>query len=90
MILQALDELGGVEYLKKLGVENSSAFSSMINKVLPTTLNTSDSDGGSRTVITFKRIIVAPDGHKHIEGERPLQLPAPVAKSLPDDLDIDD
>jgi hypothetical protein len=43
---------------------------------LPTTLQTSDSDGGSN-VITFQRIIVWPDGRKEIEGVTPKQLPKP-------------
>jgi hypothetical protein len=43
---------------------------------LPTTLQASDSDGGSN-VITFQRIIVWPDGHKEIEGVTPKALPAP-------------
>jgi hypothetical protein len=38
MILASLDELGGKEYLKTLAIENSSAYSSLIGKVLPTTL----------------------------------------------------
>src|SRR6516164_2944733 len=37
-ILASLDELGGKEYLKTLAIENSSAYSSLIGKVLPTTL----------------------------------------------------
>jgi hypothetical protein len=47
-ILQALDELGGAEYLKKLAIDNSSAFASLLGKVLPTTLAASESDGASR------------------------------------------
>jgi hypothetical protein len=49
MILRALDKLGGEDYLVTLGVENSSAFSSLLGKVLPTTL-VPDSAGGERTV----------------------------------------
>ena len=75
-ILKALDELGGHEYLVRLGIENSSAFASLLGKVLPTTLDTSESDGGSNAV-TFTRIIVMPDGQKWIEGKAPKQLPAP-------------
>src|SRR5262249_49325520 len=48
-ILAALDAAGGDEgavgYLKRLAIENSSAFSSLVAKVLPSTL-TSESDGG--------------------------------------------
>jgi hypothetical protein len=75
-ILKALDELGGHEYLVRLGIENSSAFASLLGKVLPTTLQASESDGGSKA-ITFTRIIVMPDGQKYIEGVTPKQLPAP-------------
>ena len=45
--------------------------------VLPTTLNTAESDGGAETQITFTRIIVHADGHKEIEGVTPKALPAP-------------
>jgi hypothetical protein len=76
MILTALDEAGGVDYLKRLAIENSSAFASLLGKVLPTTLQGPESDGGSN-VITFQRIIVWPDGHREIEGVTPKQLPAP-------------
>jgi hypothetical protein len=82
MILGALDRVGGEEYLARLAIENSSAFASLLGKVLPTTLQASDSDGGSN-VITFRRIIVWPDGHKEIEGVTPKQLPAPASHALP-------
>jgi hypothetical protein len=77
MILQALDEAGGVDYLKRLAIENSSAFASLLGKVLPTTLATSESDGGLGNKITFERVIVWPDGRREIEGVTPKQLPAP-------------
>jgi hypothetical protein len=80
MILTALDEAGGVDYLKRLAIENSSAFASLLGKVLPTTLQGPESDGGSN-VITFQRIIVWPDGHREIEGVTPKQLPAPDGSS---------
>lgn len=38
MILTALEESGGVEYLKRTATLNSSAFLSLLGKVLPTTL----------------------------------------------------
>ena len=41
-----------------------------------------ESDGGE-TKITFQRVIVYPDGHKHIEGVTPNQLPAPASHVLP-------
>ena len=35
-------------------------------------------DGGAGVqVITFRRIIVYPNGHEHVEGVTPKQLPAP-------------
>ena len=34
-----------------------------------------DSHGGME--LTFRRIIVYPDGHQHIEGKTPKQLPPP-------------
>tara|TARA_R110000822_G_scaffold177026_10_gene317080 strand:- start:2452 stop:2715 length:264 start_codon:yes stop_codon:yes gene_type:complete len=43
MILGALDNLGGMEYLEKQAVLQPSAFLSLIGKVLPTTL-ASDKD----------------------------------------------
>jgi hypothetical protein len=35
MILAALDEAGGVDYLRKQAVENPSAFMTLVGKVLP-------------------------------------------------------
>jgi hypothetical protein len=79
-ILGALEAAGGEEgsvgYLKRLAIENSSAFASLLGKVLPTTLQASDSDGGP-AVIRFERIIVMPDGQRYIEGVTPKALPAP-------------
>jgi hypothetical protein len=79
MILDALDEAGGVNYLKQLAIENSSAFASLVGKVLPTTLQADESNGGRGTKITFERVIVMPDGQRYIEGVTPKQLPAPDA-----------
>jgi hypothetical protein len=82
-ILQALDEVGGVEYFKKLAIENSSAFANLLGKVLPTTLAASESDGGLGTKITFTRVIVMPDGQRYIEGKTPLQIEAKASHELP-------
>ena len=82
MILNSLDRLGGEEYLMKLAIENSSAYASILAKVLPSTLQASDSDGGE-VKISFQRIIVYPDGHKEIEGVTPKALPAPEPKTDP-------
>jgi len=72
-ILAAAENAGGEEgmvgYLQRLAIENSSAFASLLGKVLPTTL-VPESDGGSRTIITFKRIIVSPEP-KVIEHSSP-------------------
>ena len=80
-ILGALEAAGGKEgsvgYLRRLAIENSSAFASLLGKVLPTTLSAPESDGGVGTQITFTRIIVHADGHKEIEGVTPKALPAP-------------
>jgi hypothetical protein len=77
-ILAALAEVGGHHYLAKLAIENSSAFASLLARVLPTTLQASESDGGSSTV-TFTRVIVMPDGQRWVEGATPKALPAPDA-----------
>jgi hypothetical protein len=66
-ILLALDKLGGPDYLVALGRENSSAFASLLGKVLPTTLATSESNGGN-VEIRFIREIVYPK-HVEIEGD---------------------
>jgi hypothetical protein len=81
-ILASLDELGGKEYLKTLAIENSSAYAGLIGKVLPTTLEASESSGGP-AVIRFERVIVMPDGHRYIEGKTPLPWPAPASPVLP-------
>jgi hypothetical protein len=76
-ILGALEaaggEGGGVSYLTKLAVDNSSAFCSLLGKCLPHTLS-ADESGGLGVKVEFKRIIVFPDGHRQVE-----QLPAPDA-----------
>jgi hypothetical protein len=82
MILNSLDRLGGEEYLMQLARDNSSAYASILGKVLPTTLAASDSDGGDKNKITFTRIIVGVDGHRHIEGKTPMRLPAPSPVSV--------
>jgi hypothetical protein len=87
-ILGALEAAGGKEgsvgYLRRLAIENSSAFASLLGKVLPSTLAVSDSDGGKSGGITFQRIIVWPDGHKEIEGVTPKQLTGPDMAHQPE------
>ena len=48
---------------------------------LPTTLAASESDGGAGVKLEFRRIIVYPDGHQHIEGQ-PKLLPSPSPVSV--------
>ena len=79
-ILNALDSVGGEQYLAKLAIENSSAFSSLLGKILPHTLApASVSDGGGK--ITFERIVCWPDGRREVEGVTPKSLPPPDASN---------
>jgi len=39
MILGALDDAGGQDYLRRQSIENPTAFMTLIGKVLPTTIN---------------------------------------------------
>jgi hypothetical protein len=79
-ILGALEAAGGDEgsvgYLKRLAIENSSAFASLLGKVLPTTLHADESSGGVPVKMVFERHIVWPDGRREIQGVPP-KLPAP-------------
>src|SRR5262249_494070 len=77
MILLALDKLGGADYLVALGRENSSAYASLLSKVLPSTLG-AESDGGVGVELRFVREIVWPDGRREVEGVPPKALPAPA------------
>ena len=80
MILASLDRVGGEEYLAKLAIENSSAFSSLLGKILPTQLATdAQTNGGAGVEFRFVREIVYPSGQRHIEGVTPKSLPAPDA-----------
>lgn len=45
MILQALDNAGGVKYLQKQSAENPAAFLTLVGKVLPMTVNGSGAGG---------------------------------------------
>ena len=83
MILQSLDDVGGREYLARLAIENSSAYSSLLGKVLPSTLAMPESSGGIKEKVTFERVIVWPDGHREVEGVTPKQLPKPQQNSMP-------
>ena len=83
MILESLDEVGGVEYLKRLAIENSSAYASLLGKVLPATLDTSGQTNGRQAKIVFERVVVWPDGRREVEGVTPKQLPPPASHTLP-------
>ena len=80
-ILGALEAAGGDEgsvgYLKRLAIENSSAFASLLGKVLPTTLAADESSGGVPVKMVFERHIVYPNGHRVVEGVTPKALPVP-------------
>jgi hypothetical protein len=81
-ILGALEAAGGKEG-RRLAIENSSAFASLLGKVLPTTLAADESSGGLGVKMVFERHIVWPDGHREIEGKTPKQLPPPSSHVLP-------
>lgn len=57
MILNALSEMGGVEYLKKNAEENPTAFLTLIGKVLPLTV-AGDKDNPLTVVSKIERVIV--------------------------------
>jgi hypothetical protein len=82
-ILGALDAAGGPEgsvgYLRRLAIENSSAFAALLGKCLPHTLSADESGGGLGVKMVFERHIVFPDGRREIEGVTPKSLPAPDA-----------
>ena len=44
---------------------------------LPTTLGTDESNGGLGVQMTFRRVIVWPDGREEVEGVTPKALPPP-------------
>jgi hypothetical protein len=88
MILNSLDRVGGEEYLARLAIENSSAYASLLGKVLPTTLQASETDGGPTTV-TFQRVIVMPDGQKWVEGQTPKQITSQASHTFPSEDVID-
>lgn len=59
MILNALSDLGGVEYLKQNAIENPVAFMTLIGKVLPLTVS-GDKDNPLEVINTIRREIVRP------------------------------
>jgi hypothetical protein len=76
-ILSALEKLGGDDYLVALGRENSSAFTSLLVKMYPTTLAAdAETNGGAAVKVEFRRILVWPGGREE-EVDTPKALPAP-------------
>ena len=57
MILGALDDAGGQDYLRRQSIENPTAFMTLIGKVLPTTIN---ADVNARIVDGIEHVIVDP------------------------------
>jgi len=55
MILKALDEAGGVEYLAQQAEENPSAFLTLVGKVLP--LQVTGENGGAIRHEVIRRIV---------------------------------
>ena len=57
MILGALDDAGGQDYLRRQSIENPAAFLRLIGKVLPTTIN---ADVNAKVVNRVEHVIVDP------------------------------
>ena len=57
MILGALDDAGGQDYLRRQSIETPTAFMTLIGKVLPTTIN---ADVNARVVDRIEHVIVDP------------------------------
>jgi hypothetical protein len=55
MILTALAEAGGVDYLKKQAESSPTAFMSLVGKVLPLTVNGPGEDGAHKLVVEIVR-----------------------------------
>ena len=56
MILGALDDVGGRDYLARMAEQQPAAFMTLLGKVLPTTL-AGDSDSPMQTIITRMEIV---------------------------------
>jgi hypothetical protein len=74
MILGALSDAGGKEYLLKQAKENPTAFMTLIGKVLPSDINVSGADGGP---IAYA---VAPDKAKNMEEWAQQSVPPELNK----------
>jgi hypothetical protein len=53
MILGALDDVGGQEYLAKQALDNPNVFCALIGKVLPMQVNADLTSGGERLDLTI-------------------------------------
>lgn len=63
MILAALDQAGGAEYLLTQSRENPTAFMTLVGKVLP--MQVTGADGGPvETVARIELVGVSPDGNR--------------------------
>ena len=54
MILNALDEAGGVEYLQSIAISHPPAFLALVGKVLPMTIG-GDSENPHKVVFEWKQ-----------------------------------
>jgi hypothetical protein len=65
-ILGALQAAGGKEgsvgYLRRLAIENSSAFAALLGRVLPMTITGSEQDGKFGVRMTFERVVLGSSG----------------------------
>ncbi|MCA6228488.1 MAG: hypothetical protein IM654_02045 [Phenylobacterium sp.] len=59
MILGALDDAGGQDYLRRQSIENPTAFLTLIGKVLPTTIN---ADVKGEVGVVIRRFTPEPNG----------------------------
>jgi len=58
MILGALDDAGGQDYLRRQSIENPTAFMTLIGKVLPMSIN---ADVKAEMGVTIRRFTPEPD-----------------------------
>ena len=65
MVLAALSECGGVEYLKRQAIENPRAFLPLVAKLMPNKIE-GDADNPVRVIHTITRRII---GGRHGDGD---------------------
>ena len=61
MILGALDQAGGQDYLARQAEENPGPFMTLVGKCLPKDMNVTGADGAPFEVRVIKRVIVDPE-----------------------------